>query len=144
MRKFFTSGRRRYALLLFVVGAGSLALMGASCAPTKAPAPAGLSISPAIGDFQSQTINPASPYGPIEYTVTNNGGDTGALDVSGVSAPFAISNDTCGGNTLGNGETCVVDVTFNPTAASGYLQTLKVDDTTNGEVTAVVAGVGVL
>jgi hypothetical protein len=145
MRKFLTSGRRRYALLLLVVGAGSLAIMGNSCAPTKQPAPpaTGLSISPAIGDFSSQTINPSQPYGPIRFTVTNNGpDDSGALTVSGLSAPFAVAGSSTCGPSLAAGDTCVVDVTFNPTAASGYLQTLKVSD--GSSATATVAGVGTL
>jgi hypothetical protein len=37
MSRFLTSGRRRYALLLLFVGAGSLALMGTSCAPAPSP-----------------------------------------------------------------------------------------------------------
>jgi hypothetical protein len=52
MRKFLTSGRRRYALAFVVVGA-SLGVMGAQCQPSKTPPPpaTGLSISPKVGDF---------------------------------------------------------------------------------------------
>jgi hypothetical protein len=64
MRKFLTSGSRRYALALVIVGA-CLAVMGASCAPTKPPPP-----PPAPHDEWYLTevqVQPASPSGT--YTV---------------------------------------------------------------------------
>jgi hypothetical protein len=147
MRKFLTSGRRRYALAFVVVGA-SLGVMGAQCQPSKTPPPpaTGLSISPKVGDFGSQQNN-GGPYGPIRFVVTNNGpGDTGALDVQDPGDPFDVvpAPDDCKGQTLGDGESCNVDVTFSPVAAAGYLQSLVVDDPSNGEVTATLGGVGIL
>jgi hypothetical protein len=145
MRKFLRSRRGRYALAFVVVGT-SLAVMGAQCQPTKEqPAPLGLSISPIVGDFESQPVSdPATE--PITFTVTNNGpGDTGVLDVQDPGAPFAIVPllaDDCDGATLAEGETCFVDVTFDPVAEGGYLVPLVVDDPSNGEVSAVLGGVG--
>jgi hypothetical protein len=118
MRKFFTSGRRRYALLLLLGGVGSLAIMGASCAPTKQPPPqpTGLSIEPTSWDFGTSTNTPET------FTVTNNGPDTsGTLTVATQGNDhddFTISNDTCTNQVLNVDATCTVDVTFVGTGAA--------------------------
>jgi hypothetical protein len=72
MRKFLTSGRRRYALALLVVGAG-LAVMGAQCQPPKPPPPpqSGLSISRTVGDFGPVPVGTGEK---IQFTVTNFAG----------------------------------------------------------------------
>jgi hypothetical protein len=151
MRKFLTSGRRRYALAFVVVGA-SLGVMGAQCQPAKTPAPpkpppTGLSISPGLGDFGSQGVN-AGPTNAIRFTVTNNGpGSTGILAAGVVPGPsqteFNIvpATNTCNAP-LANGASCVVDVNFDPTVVGGNLTNLRVDDPSNGEVTAILGGVG--
>jgi len=139
------SGRRRYALAFVVVGA-SLGVMGAQCQPPKAPPPpqSGLSISPTVGDFGSVPVGTGEE---IQFTVTNHGpGDTGALDVQDPPGdPFDIvtapSND-CQGTTLQKSDTCFVVVSFEPLAATGYLESLVVDDPSNGEVSATLGGVG--
>jgi HYDIN/CFA65/VesB-like, Ig-like domain len=149
MRKFFTSGRRRYALLLFVVGAGSLALMGAQCQPTKPPAPTGLSVAPTSQDFGSQAIG-AGPTTAEQFTVTNNGPDTsGTLAVTLDSfnpADFVIvaADDNCTGTTVASGDTCTVDVTFDPATAGPKQASLDVasDEPADGTATATLTGIG--
>jgi hypothetical protein len=148
MRKFLTSGRRRYALAFVVVGA-SLAIMGAQCQPPKQPAPpappsSGLKIAPTVGDFGSQPVS-GGKTAPIKFTVTNNGpGATGNLATSVVpSAPdFVLGPDNCNGTSLANKATCTIDVTFDPSATGGQLVNLRVKDPSDGEVTAVLGGVG--
>jgi len=57
----------------------------------------------------------------------NTGAET--LDFTGftVSAPFAISANTCGA-TLAAGKTCKVSITFTPTATGTATGTLSVSD----------------
>jgi hypothetical protein len=142
MRKFFSSGRRRYALLLFVVGAGSLALMGASCAPapTKTPAPPpGLTIEPsghvftATGEVQQFVVknNAGSTTGTLTTSITNEPGtDPG---------DFTASPDNCDGTTLPAGNVCTLDVTLN--TAGEKAATLSVADADDGAAVAIVGGV---
>src|SRR5262249_53150479 len=119
MRTFLASGRRRYALLLLVVGAGSLAVMGASCAPapTKPPPPTGLSIDPTSHDFGLDLTTV-----PKTFTVTNHGPNTSgvlATALAGVNhedlvlAAAGVDN-TCQDQTLAAGDTCKVVVEFAP------------------------------
>jgi hypothetical protein len=101
MRRFLSSGRRRYALLLLLVGAGSLALMGNSCAPapTKPPAPGpqpGENIATYFvidgvpdGTNMTRSTSPLSlPYsggnGTASQTLNSDG--SVALDVNGTQA----------------------------------------------------------
>jgi hypothetical protein len=117
MRKLLPSGRRRYALLLFVA-AGSLVLMGSQCAPkpTKPPAPTGLSIDPTSHDFGNDTTDDGLTFGNLTFTVTNKGPDTsGTLHVTkDLFNPnnFNIQPNTCEDATLAAGETCTVKVFF--------------------------------
>ncbi len=119
MRKFLRSGRRRYALLLFVA-AGSLVLLGNQCAPapTKQPAPfpTGLSIVPTQHDFGNHLVNSTSQG--VAFVVTFHGsGTTKSLEVAispnfnGVD--FAVANNTCQ-VPLAAGDQCVVDALFVP------------------------------
>jgi hypothetical protein len=140
MRKLF-SGRKRYALALFVVG-GSLAVMGAQCQPTKpTPPPTGLSIEPTSHDFGTDAGTPQT------FTVKNNGPNiSGIVDIAkdgddlnqfDVAAPG--SENTCSGNTLAAGATCEVDVTFNGDGSPGPAQADLVassDNPDDGEAVA--------
>jgi uncharacterized repeat protein (TIGR01451 family) len=80
MRRLLSSGSRRYALLLLLVGAGSLALMGNSCAPapTKPPAPASADLSVTKTD----TPDPVVAGSDLTYTITvANAGPSDAQNV---------------------------------------------------------------
>jgi len=154
MGRFLRSGRGRFALLLVVVGASSLAIMGSSCAPapTKQQPPAstqpptGLSIDPTSWDFGG-----GPTFVPKSFTVTNNGPDTsGTLAVQTVAddhGDFVVADpgadNTCTGKTLANGETCTVAVSFvGSGAANGRLTTLVVnsDKPADGEAHAALTG----
>jgi hypothetical protein len=147
MRKLF-SGRRRYALPC-LVAVGGLLTAAASCEPTKTPPkeqpPTGLTIEPTSWDFD------ADP-GPASFTVTNNGPDTtGQLDTTTAgtnSADFDIGPDAtpalvddCQDEILDPGETCDVEVAFDPTSGGGpKTADLVVDDPDDGEAVASLTG----
>ena len=154
MIKFLTSGRRRYALLFLLVGAGSVAVMGNSCAPAPTkpppPAPTGLSISPTEHDFGSTNFQ--------DFMVTNNGpGTTGQLDSTtlggtmGDASQFEASHPSapggpggpCPGAVLAPGESCNQRVFFNPTFPGSFRTTLVVLGDPGGTVTAVLTGTGI-
>jgi hypothetical protein len=150
MRKFFPSGRRRYALV-FVVIAGSLALVGAQCQPTKEPvkppAPTGLSIAPTSHDFGDAGPGEATPQ---EFVVTNNGPDTsGTLFVglaNGSPTSFKTSNDTCTGNQIDAGDSCTVDAVFDPKSTGQVTTDLIAESSApaDGTAVAVLTGNGTL
>jgi hypothetical protein len=138
MRKFLTSGRRRYALLVFVVGVGSLALMGASCQPTNPPAPPpGLTIAPSGNVFETTSE-------VQQFVVTNNRGTTGTLTTSILNEPgtnpgdFTANPDNCDGSTLAGGNVCTLDIHLNATGQKAA--TLRVADA-NSAAVAIVGGV---
>jgi hypothetical protein len=147
MRKFLTSGRRRYALLLLALGAGSLAIMGNSCAPTKQPAPPpALSISPLAKVFADTKVGQTSS--DQTFTVTNNGsGKTGTIKtqlLGGNDNQFLLSPDNCNGVKLDSGQTCTIDVAFKPTATGLLATTLVVnsDQASDGTASAHLEGTG--
>jgi hypothetical protein len=148
MRKFLTSGRRRYALLLFVVGAGSLAIMGAQCAPapTKPPAPPpGLTIEPTTKVFDPEVIGGQSD--PQTFTVTNDGTEkTGPLEVGfgegGNNDQFVIGTEDCDLAELDPAGQCTVVVTFEPTATGPLASNLVVEENPGDSVTAALSGNG--
>jgi hypothetical protein len=143
VRKHVASGRRRYALLL-LVGAATLVVMGNTCAPTKPPAPTGLSISPTSHDFGSVAVNGSSQKVP--FTVTNNGPDvSGVLTVSketGNTNQFAIEFNQCTGQQLDIGEECTVELAFNPTAIGPLTSDLVVKGDPGGTGVAILTGTG--
>jgi hypothetical protein len=145
MRKFFTSGRRRYALLL-LIGAGSLVVMGAQCQPTKEVPPAGLTIDPATWDFGQ--LGGVSP--PKTFTVTNNGSDTSgplAVELQGGNTnafQVPIADDNCTGHQLDPAETCTVDAVFAPLSDIPFSTNLVVTGDPGGSATAALSGTGQL
>jgi hypothetical protein len=147
MRKFLTSGRRRYALLLLALGAGSLAIMGNSCAPTKQPAPPpALSISPLAKVFDNTAVGQTSS--DQTFTVTNNGsGETGTIKtqlLGGNDNQFLLSPDNCNGTKLDAGKSCTLDAAFKPTSTGLLSTTLVVnsDHTADGTASAHLEGLG--
>ena len=145
MRRFLTSGRRRYALLL-LIGAGSLVVMGAQCQPTKEVPPTGLSIEPATWDFGQ--LGGVSP--PKTFTVTNNGSDTsGPLAVElqgGTPGAFNVppADDHCTGEQLDPAQTCTVDAVFAPLSDVPFSTNLVVTGDPGGTATAALSGTGSL
>jgi hypothetical protein len=144
VRKFLTSGRRRYALLL-LLGAGSLVIMGNTCAPTKPPPPAGLSIDPTAKVFADTVIGQVST--PQTFTVTNDGTETtGPLEVGlgegGNNDQFVIGTENCDLAELDPAEQCTVAVTFEPTASGPLAATLVVEGKPGGIASAALSGNG--
>jgi hypothetical protein len=127
MRKFASSGWRRYALAFVVVGV-SLGVMGAQCQPPKEPPaepppePSTLSVSATELDFGDVTADgPVGVGAGVSLVLTNKGsdpttfafskeGDTDQMKLSFAANPFA-----CGASGLLNpGQSCSFEVHFNP------------------------------
>jgi trimeric autotransporter adhesin len=121
----------------------------ATTASVSAP-PSGTGVAVALGiSPQSQdygNVAPGATAGPIEFTVTNNGGSaTGVLasSLSGVNAAeFTIVLDNCSGVALAAAATCAVRVSFAPTSLGPKTASLHVG-TADGSVSAALSGTGV-
>lgn len=96
--------------------------------------PASLSVNPSSLSFGLETIGDTTPA--LDFVVTNNGGSaTGPLTVgrSGAHAnDFNIAATTC--TTLAPGASCVVSVTFAPTARDHRTASISVSGTPGGSV----------
>ena len=123
MRRFLTSGRRRYALALLVIGV--LALVG--CQPLKEGVP-DPSINPDSHDFGSVPLGSSSA--PFRFTVTKSSfgaGESGRISTL-VLGPFSVIDNTCKGAFLKRSETCIIDVMYTPTASGPQRGSLVVRD----------------
>ena len=101
---------------------------------------ASLSVNPSNLQFADTLIGDVS--GQLNFLVTNNGGTaTGALTV-GKSGPFPgdfnIVTTTCG--TLAPGGTCLVTVSFQPTARGTRNASISVSGAPGGSVSVAVSG----
>jgi uncharacterized repeat protein (TIGR03803 family) len=106
-------------------------------------------LSPASLTFQAQAVGTASAVQTI--TLTNSGGanltfSVGAVSVSGADgADFAISTDTCGGQTIAPNKTCAVGITFKPSLAGSESAKLSIaDNAANSPQTVNLSGTGVV
>ena len=83
--------------------------------------------TPSSLSFADQKVGTTSKAKSVKIKNVNTGAET--LDFTGftVSAPFAISANTCGA-TLAAGKTCKVSITFTPTATGTATGTLSVSD----------------
>jgi hypothetical protein len=150
MRKFLTSGRRRYALALVVV-AVSFGVMGAKPQPLKPPpnrpTPNNLSARPMTVNFQNEDVGGLDT---ATVTVSNNGpGTSGPLAVALQGADvdsFGLFGPPCAGETLapsGSGplaSTCGQNVFFSPTKPGPLSATLVVTASPGGSVTVTLRG----
>lgn len=107
----------------FITDSGQVAALAVDSGPGGTASPSNASMS-----FGTQ---PLATYGsPQTLTVTNTGhGDltiTGVQVSSGDVDDFLISYDTCTGNTLPIGGTCVIHVRFGPTSTGSRSATLTV------------------
>lgn len=112
---------------------------------TNAPAPA-VTLSASSLDFGSLGVG--APSDPLSVTVSNTG--SAALhpahaSVSGRDAgDFAVTGDSCGGQTIAAGASCVLTVVFTPaTAGARSAQLALGDDASGSPQTVPLAGVGV-
>jgi hypothetical protein len=115
-----------------------------SATPSGTGVAVALGISPQSQDYGS--VAPGATAGPIEFTVTNNGGSaTGVLASlrGGVNAAeFTIVADNCFGVALEAAATCTVGVSFAPTSLGPKTASLNVG-TADGSVSASLSGTGV-
>ena len=100
------------------------------------------SLAPASLKFSNQTVNTTSKAKTV--TIKNlNAGFSLAFSNFSVSAPFAISANTCGA-TLGAGKTCKVSITFTPTVPGTSTGALLVYDNATGSPQSVpLSGTGI-
>jgi hypothetical protein len=93
-------------------------------------APPSVTLSPSSIDFKDQVVGKASR--PQRITLTNTGGKplyvNSVTIVDGESSDFGLSGDTCTGSTIGPGKSCVIDVSFTPSATGSRKSTLTITD----------------
>lgn len=104
----------------------------------RAPA---LTVTPA---FNLGTVAVGSSSQPAAVTFTNPSSVSVTLGaVSGVTAPFSISADTCSNSTVPPAATCTVTVVFSPTTADSSTAAVTVTgDRLTGPVSASLSGTG--
>lgn len=109
--------------------------------PFRAQA-ATFTLSPTSVSFGNQVVDTTSA--PKTVTLTNTGPGALTFDLSIANAEFAATS-ACGG-TVTAGGTCVLSITFRPSATGNRAGTLVVTDSTSGANTlsAPLAGSGVL
>jgi hypothetical protein len=102
---------------------------------------AALAASPASVSFGSVAVGSTSAAQTV--TVTNPGGSAATGVSVSAPAPFATSNNTCGGS-IAAGGSCTVSVTYKPTAAGASNGTLSVASSAPGSPLSVaLSGTGV-
>ncbi|HEY0785409.1 MAG TPA: choice-of-anchor D domain-containing protein [Acidobacteriaceae bacterium] len=83
----------------------------------------------ALSATRGSLIFPATNVGAVSaaetVTITNTGGASVALQAPVIAGDYALSSTTCG-STLAGGASCVLAVTFAPTAAGDRVGTLSV------------------
>jgi hypothetical protein len=128
-------------LRLLLLTAVSLVAVGAMAVP--AVAAAAVTFTAASLTFGSQAIGTTSA--PQSVTVTNSG--NGSLFINSAAVPgtldFTVVSDGCSGLTLAPGASCIMSITFSPTAAGTRSAALTVTDTAPGSPqTAPLTGTG--
>lgn len=107
---------------------GSVALSGSGVTPTPA-----ITVSPSSIAFGDRPVSTTSA--PRQVTISSTGTaplQIGTLSVAGGGA-FALATNPCSGATLASGTSCVISVTFAPTATGA--QNAQVSVPTNAPVT---------
>lgn len=118
-----------------------------SLSGTGVAAPA-VTLSPASLIFSSQVVGTTSAA--MAITLTNSGGanlifGAGAVTLSGTNAAdFAVSADTCSGQTVAPTSTCSVGVTFKPSIGGSESAALSIaDNAPNSPQAESLSGTGV-
>ena len=112
--------------------------LAAAASPARAVTPAGPL------DFGSQALGTLSPSQTV--TVTSTG--SAALVLAPVrivgqgASEFLIAQDTCSGESLASGQTCIVKVRFAPESAGARTATLEITDNTGSPGTVTLGGTG--
>ncbi len=103
------------------------------------------SVAPASLTFSLEAVGTASP--PQAVTLTNGG--TVAINVSSIAiaganaADFAVSSKTCAA-TLAPSSSCLISITFNPSAAGIRTATLTITDSPGSPLTVALSGTGAI
>jgi hypothetical protein len=109
--------------------------------------PPGIVTSPAAL-VQFGTTGVGQPAQPVQVMLTNQGtlsaltGLALSVDSNGAASGFGLSGDQCSGTTLAAGASCVVNITFKPTATGPLTGALVMQ--ANGQTTTTLAlgGIG--
>src|ERR1044072_430335 len=113
-----------------VMGFSIIALFSLVAIAQTTGAPPSVTLSPSSIDFKDQVVGKASR--PQRITLTNTGGKplyvNSVTIVDGESSDFGLSGDTCTGSTIGPGKSCVIDVSFTPSATGSRKSTLTITD----------------
>ena len=113
-----------------VMGFSIIALLALAAIAQTTGSPPSVTLSPSSIDFKDQVVGKASR--PQRITLTNTGGKplyvNSVTIVDGESSDFALSGDRCTGSTIGPGKSCVIDVSFNPSATGSRKSTLTITD----------------
>jgi hypothetical protein len=113
-----------------VMGFSIIALLSLAAIAQTTGAPPSVTLSPSSIDFKDQVVGKASR--PQRITLTNTGGKplyvNSVTIVDGESSDFALGGDTCTGSTIGPGKSCVIDVSFTPSATGSRKSTLTITD----------------
>jgi hypothetical protein len=97
-----------------------------SLAPLDAfAAPANFSVSPARLVFGHQTVGAISPVQTV--TIANSTGRSVSISNIAMSGDFAAATNNCG-TSLAAGQSCIIAISFKPTAAGNRVGTLLVSD----------------
>ena len=113
-----------------VMGFSIIALFSLVAIAQTTGTPPSVTLSPSNIDFKDQVVGKAGK--PQRITLTNAGGKplyvNSVTIVDGESSDFALSGDTCTGSTIGPGKSCVIDVSFTPSATGSRKSTLTITD----------------
>jgi parallel beta-helix repeat protein len=103
--------------------------LGAYEAGSASAPPPVASFTPSAVDFGTVHAGAPATFAPV--TLTNAGGSplsVALAQAAPAGGPFGVGADGCAGRTLGPGDSCVVQVGFQPGAAGSYTGTLQVTD----------------
>jgi hypothetical protein len=141
-----TTGFIARILALALLSSGLLVAAAPSSLATTAPAlvlPAQTTVSPTAVTFSTQTVGVSSAPQPVTFTADVTPTVFGAPAVTGTNASDFSVTPTAGCGSVGGGGTCLVTVTFTPSAAGMRTATLTVTDTVTGVTPTAVALTGV-
>lgn len=91
------------------------------------------SVGAGQGSTNCQSVTITAVNGPIRF---------GASPYSSTNAAFAVTSDTCAGNTLQVGQTCAVTYAFAPTSVGAAQSTVTVTPTFGGASSFTLSGTG--
>ena len=98
-------------------------------------------VAPSANDFGAVTVGTTS--GAVTVTATSTGDGPIAFSSVLVSGPFAVTADTCSGQSIAPGATCAVSVAFAPTAAVAVAGGIALVSNATAEIGAIaLSGTG--